>query len=148
MTVEQIITLIISGIISAVISTVVSIVIKREFAKYTDRETKLKEQELRERREEVREIVSEAMTEIKTELTSLKEGSQALLRSKLYNIYDDCKAKGYATIDEKNNFENIYKNYHALGSNGVMDSIREEFLDLPSSKPVPKATKRKLNENK
>lgn len=61
----------------------------------------------------------------------LKKGLQALLRSNLYTIHEKCKKKGYATLAEKNDFENLYQSYHSLGKNGVMDGIREAFLELP-----------------
>lgn len=62
----------------------------------------------------------------------IREGVQALLRDKLYEIHARCVSRGYATIDEKNNFENLYMRYHGLGKNGVMDSINEEMMELPT----------------
>ncbi len=61
----------------------------------------------------------------------LELASQAILRDRLYSEYNRLIDRGYATYDEKENFENMYKNYHSLGSNGVMDHIREEVTDLP-----------------
>lgn len=61
---------------------------------------------------------------------AIKLGMQALLRDRLYKIYDKCTAKGYATLYERENFENLYLQYHSLGSNGVMDDIRTKFLAL------------------
>lgn len=65
----------------------------------------------------------------------LKKALQALLRSQLYEIYDQWKPKGWAPKDVKENFENLYQNYHALGQNGVMDTIYRELMGLPSLKP-------------
>ena len=70
----------------------------------------------------------------KTEQDAIKAGVQALLRSEMISAYNKYKDKGYAPIYAKDNFENVYKNYHALGLNGVMDSIHEEFMKLPSDK--------------
>lgn len=64
----------------------------------------------------------------------IRRAVQALLRNDLYNLYEKCIAKGYATIDEKNNFENLYTQYHGLGKNGVMDSFYKEFIQLPIHK--------------
>lgn len=61
----------------------------------------------------------------------LELASQAILRDRLYSEYNRLIDRGYATYDEKENFENMYKNYHSLGSNGIMDHIREEVTDLP-----------------
>ena len=60
------------------------------------------------------------------------KGIQALLRDRLYEIYFRCMSKGYATNVEKNNFENLYVQYHALGRNGVMDAYRKQLLELPT----------------
>lgn len=75
----------------------------------------------------------------------VRKGVQALLRNDLYELYYRCIEKKYATINEKNNFENLYTQYHNLGKNGVMDSLKEEFMKLPSVKPTSK--KQKLNED-
>lgn len=71
----------------------------------------------------------------KTEQDAIRKGIQALLRSELIYSYNKYKEKGYAPIFAKENFQNIYENYHALGQNGVMESIRKEFMELPSDKP-------------
>jgi hypothetical protein len=64
---------------------------------------------------------------------ALEQGVQALLRDRLIYQYDKYKSKGYAPIYAKENFENLYEQYHKLGANGVMDSIHEEFKNLPAS---------------
>ena len=64
---------------------------------------------------------------------ALELGVQALLRDRLIYQYEKYKAKGYAPIYAKENFENLYEQYHQLGANGVMDSIHEEFKNLPAS---------------
>lgn len=58
-------------------------------------------------------------------------GVQALLRDRLIEKYDYYSDKGYAPIYAKDNFENMWKQYHELGVNGVMDEIHEKFKDLP-----------------
>lgn len=60
-----------------------------------------------------------------------KLGLQALLRSQLYELYDRCREKGCASHEERENFENLYRQYHRLGANGVMDNTRGRFLELP-----------------
>ena len=64
---------------------------------------------------------------------ALESGVQALLRDRLIYQYEKYKARGYAPIYAKENFENLYEQYHKLGANGVMDSIHEEFKNLPAS---------------
>ena len=69
------------------------------------------------------------LTEKKTE--SVQLGIQALLRDRLYQTYLHYEDKGYAPLYARENFENMYNQYHALGANGVMDDIRDKFLELP-----------------
>lgn len=61
-----------------------------------------------------------------------EKGLQALLRDRLIYQYDKYKGKGYAPIYAKENFENLYKQYHNLGANGVMDDIYNDFRKLPT----------------
>ena len=68
-------------------------------------------------------------TDAKTEAVCL--GVQALLRDRLIQTYNRYNDKGYAPIYAKENFENMYQQYHALGKNGVMDEIHEKFKALP-----------------
>ncbi len=62
---------------------------------------------------------------------SVRYGVQALLRSQMIDDYNHYTKKGYAPIYAKENFENCWKQYHALGANGVMDEMRKKFLALP-----------------
>lgn len=63
---------------------------------------------------------------------SMKLGIQALLRAQMINDYNKWFERGYAPIYAKENFENCWSQYHSLGANGVMDSIHESFLALPT----------------
>lgn len=68
----------------------------------------------------------------KAEIKALKLGIQALLRDRLLQGYRYFRDRGYATYEDRMNWENLYKQYHALGENGVMDDIRDKFLKLPT----------------
>ena len=72
------------------------------------------------------------MNEKKTE--SVQLGVQALLRDRLYSTYLKYAEKGYAPIYARENFENMYNQYHTLGANGVMDDIYRKFMALPLEK--------------
>ena len=86
---------------------------------------------------------AEIAKEIAKEDEILKRGVQALLRHELYQLYDEYYTnKGYAPLDVKNDFENIYLGYHNLGKNGVMNGLHERFMQLPEE---PKKTKQQLN---
>ena len=72
--------------------------------------------------------------EKKTE--SVQLGVQALLRDRLYSTYMKYAEKGYAPIYARENFENMYQQYHILGANGVMDDVYHKFMDLPLESEV------------
>lgn len=72
------------------------------------------------------------------EIQALKMGVQALLRANMISEYNKWHEKGYMPIDVKDSFENVWKNYHAMGKNGVMDDIHEKAMDLPTSRPKSK----------
>ena len=62
---------------------------------------------------------------------AVKDGLRAILRDRLLQDFRRCAARGHADSDERQNFENMYVQYHSLGGNGVMDDIRRKFFDLP-----------------
>lgn len=68
------------------------------------------------------------------EMFALRYGLQSLLRDRLYDRYDHYSEKGYAPIWAKENFDNMYKWYEALGKNGVMHEKYENFMKF-SEKP-------------
>lgn len=75
--------------------------------------------------------ISEQVEHIEQRKEISDKAIQAILRNKLYELYNKGLEDGYATVEAKENFENMYQQYHALGKNGVMDEIREKYLDLP-----------------
>ena len=65
---------------------------------------------------------------------ALQLGVQALLRDRLIHDYNKYMDQGYAPIYAKDNFENMWTQYHNLGQNGVMDEIHETFKNLPTER--------------
>ena len=62
---------------------------------------------------------------------AVREGVQALLRAQMIDDYNHYVEKGYAPIYARENFENCWQRYHALGANGVMDDIHKKLMALP-----------------
>ena len=62
---------------------------------------------------------------------AMKAAVQAILRDKLLQRFLLCRLQGYATSEERQNFESMYAQYHSLGGNGVMDDVRQKFFSLP-----------------
>jgi len=70
-----------------------------------------------------------------TDTEAVKLGIQALLRGQMIAEYNKWMDREYAPIYARDNFENCWKQYHALGVNGVMDDLHEKFLELPTEPP-------------
>ena len=68
----------------------------------------------------------------------IKKGIQALLKNDLKVRYDYWLEHGYAPEDARDDLEAEYRIYHSLGKNGVMDSRRKRFLNLPPVAPEEK----------
>ena len=63
---------------------------------------------------------------------AMRSGLQALLRAQMIAEFNKWEERGYAPIYARENFENCWEQYHALGANGVMDDVREKFYALPT----------------
>ena len=74
------------------------------------------------------------VTDIQTSNTAQNIGLQAVLKDLLKIRYLEWIRKGYAPMDARDDLERMYQAYHGLGANGVMDSLREQFLTLPETK--------------
>lgn len=76
-------------------------------------------------------LISTIVIFVKGQVNGIRKGVQALLRAQLISEWNYYSEKGYAPIYARENFENVYIQYHSLGANGVMDDIRTKFLALP-----------------
>lgn len=70
----------------------------------------------------------EAMEHESTEQDLIKQGVLALLRFRVNRLCVAIKQKGYMTIDEKLDLDDIYKSYELLGGNSRTHLIYEETL--------------------
>ena len=62
---------------------------------------------------------------------AIKLGLQAILRDRLLQAFKFYAHQGWADDDDKRNIQNIYKQYEALGENGIMQRKYDKFLSLP-----------------
>ncbi|MBQ8137252.1 MAG: hypothetical protein IJ174_07460 [Clostridia bacterium] len=67
----------------------------------------------------------------KKRMQCLENGLQALLRASMIAEYMRARERGFAPIYARDNFQNLWEQYEALGKNGVMNGIRERFMALP-----------------
>lgn len=64
--------------------------------------------------------------------TTIKKGLQSLLMRDLMQDYRKYVSEGCIDILDKQIYEKMYLAYHNLGKNGVMDSMYEEVMALPT----------------
>ena len=103
--------------VPALISGIVLIVINRSLKKRDAKQEEIRKQNL----------------EMERQNKAIMLGVQAILRDRLLQGYRHYIDKGFAEYDDRENMENIYAQYHALGANGVMDDMRDKFRSLPMS---------------
>lgn len=87
-------------------------------------------------RKEKRENKDSAMEERLEQLDKVDEilgkGIRSMLRQNIINAYDKYTTKGWAKVYVKDNVQEMYDCYHALGGNGTITHLVEEFMDLPT----------------
>lgn len=67
----------------------------------------------------------------KSEYEILREGIVALLHDRLYSACSFFIARGYCTLEDRNNLEYLYTPYKQLGGNGTGMRLYEKCLELP-----------------
>ena len=67
----------------------------------------------------------------KSEYEVLREGIVALLHDRLYATCSFFIARGYCTLEDRNNLEYLYRPYKELGGNGTGTALYQKCLDLP-----------------
>lgn len=73
------------------------------------------------------------------QIKGVRMGVKALLRAQMISDYNKWSERKYAPIYAKQNFENLWEQYHAIkGPNGVMDGLHNNFMALPSERPEKK----------
>ena len=78
--------------------------------------------------------IKKQLNQAKADNDAVKLGIQALLRAQMISEWNRWSDKGYAPIYARENFENCYKQYEALGANGVINDLHDKFLGLPLEK--------------
>lgn len=79
------------------------------------------------------DALKERLQQIDNRNELLSNGMRSMLRQDIINTYDKYTKKGYAEVYVKDNIQDMYKNYHALGGNGTITHLVEEFMELPTS---------------
>lgn len=63
---------------------------------------------------------------------AIEEGVQALLRNELVRRYREYEIKGEMSILDKENIEEMFKQYENLGGNGTVKHLMGELMELPT----------------
>ena len=120
---------VVNGII-ALIFAVISWRVKRYLDSITEREAEL-QSALAAKEQELHNMLAEDRKHMEEIRIANNRGTQALLRDRLLQGYHFFRRRGMVTYGEARNYENMYEAYHALGKNGIMDIVFEQFKKIP-----------------
>ena len=81
--------------------------------------------------ERKQEAIREQNEKLEAQNNATMLGVQALLRDRLLQAFRHYISKGYADYNDRENVNNMYVNYEALGPNSVMEDLYEQFKELP-----------------
>ena len=110
--------------------------IKSKSKKHIEAIKKEKQEEMREVLEQELVPLKDDLRDISSDIVLVKDGLQKDLYNDLKAIYSQLQAKQFATLDEKRDYDALYKSYHNLGQNGVADGMHEIVMHMPEIKPV------------
>ena len=108
--------------------------IKSKSKKHLEAIKKEKQEEMREVLKQELEPVKDELKDVKEDLGLVKDGLQKDLYIDLKNIYEKLQKKGFATIEEKRDYDALYLAYHRLGQNGVADGMHDKVMHMKEFK--------------
>lgn len=122
---------IISSVISAFISGILAIIIKNV------------NDDMRNYRKQRADDEKEAQKQ--ADISKAKENAAllAIMRTMLKENADQCFAKGYYTVEEREIYSTLYKAYKSFGGNGVIDEMGNRLRPLPYEESEDKIPKRR-----
>ena len=107
----------VSGIVSGVVGVLIAVFLKRPL------ERRVTENE-------------EASARVESQNKATMLGVQALLRDRLLQSFNFYLARGWISAGERDNVDNMYVQYEALGQNNVISDIYNQVRELPSIPPA------------
>ena len=108
-----------SGIISGLVGVLIAVFLKRPLEK------RVKDSE-------------DASARVEEQNKATQLGVQALLRDRLLQAFEYYLARGWISAGERDNVDNMYKQYEALGENNVISDIYNDVRALPAISPETK----------
>ena len=86
--------------------------------------------------------ISSLSDDIKALREQGSQNSQAdrdILRDAMLRIYHNCyEVKGWISVNDLESFQNMFESYTALHGNGMIPSVREKIMSLPTIPPENK----------
>lgn len=87
--------------------------------------------------------ISSLSDDVKTLKEQQKQNSQAdrdMLRDAMLRTYHNCyEVKGWISVNDLESFQHMFESYTALHGNGMIPSVREKILSLPTIPPENKS---------
>ena len=108
-----------SGLISGIVGVLIAVFLKRPLEK------RVKNSE-------------DASARVEAQNKATQLGVQALLRDRLLQSFNFYLARGWISAGERDNVDNMYVQYEALGPNNVIHDIYNQVRELPSIPPAAK----------
>ena len=105
-----------SGLISGIVGVLIAVFLKRPLEK------RVKNSE-------------DASARVEAQNKATQLGVQALLRDRLLQAFEHYLARGWIAAGERDNVDNMYRQYEALGPNNVISDIYNQVRTLPSIAP-------------
>lgn len=106
----------VSGIVSGAVGVLIAVFLKRPLEK------RVKSSE-------------EASARVEEQNKATQLGVQALLRDRLMQAFEFYLARGWINAGERDNVDNMYKQYESLGENNVISDIYDKVRALPAISP-------------
>ena len=69
---------------------------------------------------------------LKENVRQTQNGIQVMLKDRIYQAYKFHLTQGYCGIKEREIIFDMYKQYKALGGNGIVDDIMHRLVELPT----------------
>lgn len=86
--------------------------------------------------------INSLFDDVKSLKEQQKQNSQAdrdMLRDAMLRTYHNCyEVKGWISVNDLESFQHMFESYTALHGNGMIPSVREKIMDLPTVPPEKK----------
>lgn len=127
---------------------------KRKAQKHIQEEEHVEALRHQEYEEMLRKIIREENSELSEDIASIKsnlalntKGTVTLLRNDMKKSLDKCRDRGYATTNDKANWNELVSTYEELGGNHFREYVNAWKAEMDAL-PIKPKTKKRLVESK